>query len=92
MTSSLAPVRIAGRTLSHQNHICAFFNTREEQDKILLPFFKDAYDQGEKLFHIVDASLHEEHRCACRRGGIDVAKAEASGQLEIRDYEHSYPS
>lgn len=90
MTGSLAPVRLAGRTLSHTNHICAFFNSRDEQNKILMPFFKDGYDQGEKLFHVVDSRLHEEHRCACQRGGIDVDAAEASGQLEIHDWEDTY--
>ena len=58
MTRGLPPVRLAGRTLSHTNHICAFFNSRGEQRKVLMPFFKDGYDQGEKLFHVVDPLLH----------------------------------
>jgi len=87
MAESRAPVRLAGRTLSHTNHIRAFFHSREEQNKILMPFFKDGYDQDEKLFHVVDSRLHEEHRCACQHGGIDVDDAEASGQLEIHDWE-----
>jgi hypothetical protein len=90
VTTSLPAVRLAGRTLSHTNHICAFFNSREEQNKILMPFFKDGYDQGEKLFHIVDSHLQGEHRCACHQGGIDVDTAEASGQLEIHDWEETY--
>ena len=90
MSATLDPVRLAGRTLSHTNHICAFFNSPEEQYKVLMPFFKDGYDQGEMLFHIVDAHLHADHRCACRQGGIDVDKAEASGQLQIHDWEHTY--
>ncbi len=90
MHESLAPIRLAGRTLSHTNHICAFFNSPEEQYKILMPFFKDGYDQSEKLFHVVDSGLHEKHRCACQQGGIDVDKAEASGQLEIHDWESTY--
>jgi len=88
--TNLPPIRLAGRTLSRHNHICAFFNSREERDRIVLPYLKEAYDQGEKLFHIVDARLHEEHRSACRHCGIDVAGAEASGQLEIHEYEDTY--
>jgi hypothetical protein len=88
--TELPPVRIAGRTLSRHNHICAFFNSREERDRIVLPYLKEAYDQGEKLFHIVDARLHEDHRSACGHCGIDVAGAEASGQLEIHDYGDTY--
>jgi hypothetical protein len=90
VTENLAPVRLAGRTLSHTNHICAFFNSPEEQYKVLMPFFKDGYDQREKLFHVVDTPLHDNHRCACRQGGIDVSDAEASGQLEIHDWEETY--
>lgn len=85
-----APVRLAGRTLSNTNHVCAFFNSRDEQDKILMPFFKEGFDRGEKLFHIVDSRLHAEHRCSCERHGIDVDAAEASGQLEIRHWEDAY--
>jgi hypothetical protein len=84
------PVRLAGRTLKESRHICAFFNSREEQNKILMPFFKEGYERGEKLFHIVDSRLHDEHLCACEEGGIDVAGAEDDGQLEVRHWEDAY--
>jgi len=90
VTAKLDPVRLAGRTLSRTNHICAFFNSPEEQYKVLMPFFKDGYDQGEMLFHVVDSRLHEDHRCACQQGGIDVDEAEARGQLQINDWETTY--
>jgi hypothetical protein len=45
----------APHALAHQPHL-AFFDSREEQNKILRPFFKDGYDRGEKLFHVVDVS------------------------------------
>jgi hypothetical protein len=85
-----APVRLAGRTLKAHRHICAFFNSREEQNKILMPFFKEGYDRGEKLFHIVDSRHHDEHLCACGEGGIDVDAAQQSGQLEVRHWEDAY--
>ncbi|MFT3998031.1 MAG: MEDS domain-containing protein [Asticcacaulis sp.] len=90
MQETLNPVRLAGRTLSHTNHICAFFNSKEEQYKVLMPFFKDGYDQGEKLFHVVDSRLHDDHRCACRTGGIALDDAEGSGQVEISEWEQTY--
>ena len=90
MQETLNPVRLAGRTISHTNHICAFFNSKDEQYKVLMPFFKDGFDQGEKLFHVVDPKLHHDHRCACRKGGIGVDTAEADGQLEIGDWESTY--
>ncbi len=90
MPETLSPIRLAGRTISHTNHICAFFNSKEEQYKVLMPFFKDGFDQGEKLFHVVDPKLHHDHRCACRGGGIGVEQAESDGQLEIGDWESTY--
>lgn len=88
--STNRPVRLAGRTLRETRHICAFFHSREEQDQLLMPFFKEGYDRGEKLFHIVDSRLHNEHVDACRRYGIDVEAAGASGQLEVRHWEDAY--
>ena len=85
-----APVRLAGRTLKKTRHICAFFHSREEQDRVLMPFFKEGADRGEKLFHIVDGRKRAEHMAACACCGIDVEQAEASGQLEVRHWEDAY--
>lgn len=90
LRGSEAPVRLAGRTLKEARHVCAFFNSRDEQNKVLLPFFKEGFDRGEKLFHIVDARLHDDHLCACRSHGIDTEAALESGQLEVRHWEDAY--
>ena len=84
------PVHLAGRTLKQTRHICAFFHSRDEQNKVVMPFFKEGYDRGEKLFHVVDARLHAEHLCACQEFGIDVETAQESGQLEVRHWEDAY--
>lgn len=84
------PMRFAGRTLKETRHICAFFNSREDQNKVLMPFFKDGIDREEKIFHIVDARLHDDHMRACRGAGIDVDAAQQSGQLEVRHWEDAY--
>jgi hypothetical protein len=89
-TENAAPVRLAGRTLKQSRHVCAFFNSREEQDKTLMPFFKEGIDRGEKAFHIVDARLHDDHLLSCREGGIDVEAAQKNGQLEVRHWEDAY--
>lgn len=91
MTSgSDAPVRLAGRTLKDSRHICAFFHSREEQNRVLMPFFKEGIDRGEKAFHIVDSRLHDDHLCACRAAGIDVEAAQQNGQLDVRHWEDAY--
>jgi hypothetical protein len=88
--STAAPIRLAGRTLKETRHICAFFHSQEERNKILMPFFKEGFERGEKLFHIVDGRRRDEHLCACRDGGIDVDACERTGQLEVRTWEEAY--
>ena len=83
-------VHLAGRTLKQTRHVCAFFNSREEQNKVLMPFFKEGYDRGEKLFHIVDSRLHEDHLCACRDYGIDVESAVSRSQSNVLHWEDAY--
>lgn len=89
-SSTDLPIRLAGRTLRNTRHICAFFNSKEEQDKILMPFFKEGYERGEKLFHIVDSRHREEHLCTCKNHGIDVELAEERGQLQVLSWEDAY--
>lgn len=83
-------IRLAGRTLKETRHVCAFFNSREEQDKVLMPFFKEGFDRGEKIFHIVDGRQRDAHVCACRDWGMDTEAGLQSGQLEVRPWEAAY--
>lgn len=84
------PVRLAGRNLTATRHICAFFHSKEEQDAVLMPFFKEGADRGEKLFHIVDKNHRSAHIECCSRAGIEVEQAEQSGQLEVCVWEDAY--
>lgn len=84
------PIRLAGRTLKETRHICAFFHSKEERDKLLMPFFKEGFDRGEKIFHIVDGHHRDEHICGCRAAGMITEAAEEHGQLEVRTWEEAY--
>lgn len=85
-----SPVRLGGRTLKNNRHICAFFHSKEEQNKILMPFFKEGYDRGEKIFHIVDSKHRQDHICDCHNWGIDFEEAEENGQVEVCTWEDAY--
>jgi hypothetical protein len=85
-----APLHLAGRTLKATRHVCAFFQSREEQSRIVMPFFKEGLDRGEKLFHAVASDERDEHLSDCRAGGIDVEVAQKNGQLEVRTWEDTY--
>jgi MEDS: MEthanogen/methylotroph, DcmR Sensory domain len=84
------PIPFAGSVLDEQRHVCAFFHNADEEYRILLPFIKDGFDQGEKAFHIVDPKLREQHRRRLASAGIDVTAAETNGQFELRNWADAY--
>ena len=84
------PIRFAGSTLGSYRHICAFFNSPDEEYRVLLPFIKEGFERGEKAFHIVDPRLRIEHLKRLQSVGIEVAEAEKSGQFELLNWEDAY--
>ena len=83
-------VQFAGDTLGRQRHICAFFNSVDEEHRVLRSFIKEGLDRGEKAFHIVDPELREEHLKRLTEAGVSVERAMVSGQLEVRPWQHAY--
>lgn len=84
------PVHLAGATLQDHRHLCAFFQTPEERHRVLFPFVQEGLERGEKAIHIVDPACRAEHRSRLEAGGIDVARAEATGQLEVHGWDQVY--
>lgn len=83
-------IPFAGSFLCEKRHVCAFFHTPDEEYRVLLPFIKDGLERGQKAFHIVDPKLREEHLRRLSAAGIDVAEAERTGHLELRNWEDAY--
>ncbi len=83
-------VTLAGSALKQRCHACAFFHDREEEYRLLLPFVQEGFVQHDKIFQIVDARHRDERLRRIAGLGIDVASAEASGQLEVRPWENAY--
>lgn len=84
------PIRLAGASLSSQHHICAFFNTPEEEYRLLIPFIREGLDRGEKAFHIIDPIRYDDHFRRLADAGIDTEAANNRGQLEVRKWEEAY--
>jgi hypothetical protein len=78
-----------GRTFGRYRHICAFFNSVEEQHRVLRPFITDGFDQGHSAYHYIDPELREEHLRWLAEAGVDVPEAMGSGQLEVRPWPDS---
>jgi hypothetical protein len=90
MTETLEPVRLAGSVLGRSRHVCAFFHSKEEEYRVLMPFIKDGFEKGDRAFHVVDPTHRPAHLQRLVREGIDVPSAEATGQLEVRRWQEAY--
>jgi len=84
------PVRLAGSVLDRSRHVCAFFHSKNEEYRVLLPFIKEGFEHGDKAFHVVDPNLRSEHLRRLKEAGIDVEQAQQKGQLEVRRWEEAY--
>src|SRR4029077_11511600 len=80
-------VRLAGSVLDRSRHVCAFFHRKEEEYRVLLPFIKEGFEQGDRPFHIIAPRHRPEHLRRLQEAGINVAEAERKGQLEVRHWE-----
>jgi hypothetical protein len=90
MTETMQPVRLAGSVVNRASHICAFFHSKEEQYRVLMPFFKDGIDRGDRSFHILDPKHHDEHVRRLEQEGINVADAQAKGLLDLRTWDEAH--
>ena len=77
-------------SLGAHRHICAFFNGVDEEHRVLRSFIRDGFDRGERAFHIVDPDLRDDHLKRLSEAGIDVERALATGQLEVRPWQNAY--
>ena len=78
-------VRLAGGTLGPERHICALFNNRDEEHRVLRSFFTEGLDRGERAVHVVGPEQRHHHVARLREAGIDVEQAVARGQLAWTD-------
>jgi hypothetical protein len=53
-------------------------------------FIKDGLDAGEKGFHIVDPDLRDDHLKRLAQSDINVERAIATGQLDVRAWQEAY--
>jgi hypothetical protein len=87
MTTSAQSSQFTEDFSAHRGHICAFFNSVDEQHRVLQPFVKSGFDQRDKAYHLVDPEQREGHLRWLAEAGIDVPKATSTGQLEVRPWQ-----
>ena len=89
MESAEHSPQFTGTTTGQHRHICAFFNSVDEQHRVLGPFIKDGFDRGGKAYHYVDPELREEHLRWLTDAGVNVPEAMGTGQLEVQPWQES---
>ena len=90
MKATAAPIPFAGSTLGGYRHVCAFFNSLEEEYDTLLPFVRDGLERGERAYHVLPSQYREEHLERLRSAGIDVTAAQRRRQLEVATPQETY--
>jgi hypothetical protein len=87
MAAGSDAIQFAKGTLGREHHICAFFNSTDEQHSVLRSFITDGFERGDRAFHLVNPKQREEHLRRLTDSGIDVQAAMDSGQLEVQRFD-----
>lgn len=84
------PISFAGGTLERHRHVCAFFDSFDEELRVLGPFVREGLDRGERAYHIVDPDRREEYTARLTDAGIAVKAAVERGQFELATWDQAY--
>ncbi len=90
MKTAAPPIPFAGSHLDDVRHVCAFFNSEDEEYRVLLPFIKDGIECGHKAVHVVNPDQRHDHLKRLTGAGIDVDAAMHRGQFELRITTEAY--
>ena len=82
---------VCGRPLKHSAHICAFFDSREQEYDCLVPYFAEGLARGEQVVTIRDSCRCGDHVDALRSAGaFAVDDSIASNRLRVVASEETY--
>ncbi len=84
------PLTICGEVLHAPIHICAFFDSREEQYNVILPYILEGLGENEKVINILEGACHQEHCERLANAGVLVEEKLANGQLSVLASEDTY--
>lgn len=76
--------------LKPHQHLCQIYATPEEWKAAVTTFLITGLKKGEKCLHVVDTYTTDQVRAMLHGQGVDVAAAEASGQLVILHETEAY--
>jgi hypothetical protein len=71
--ASYAPIRLAGSQLGDQRHVWTFFDSEEDEYRVMFPFFRDGMARGERGVSIVPRS-HSDYREVLRTHPMAIVR------------------
>jgi hypothetical protein len=85
------PATVCGHPLTHSAHICAFFDSEQQEYSCLVPYFAEGLARGEQVVTIRDAGKCAAHVQKLRNSGaIPVDEATRSKRLRVMASEETY--
>ena len=84
------PILFAGGILDQYRHVCAFFDSPDEEHLVMAPFIREGLERGERAVHIVDPARRANYVRRLEDEGIAVAAAEARGPFELHTWDGTY--
>jgi MEDS: MEthanogen/methylotroph, DcmR Sensory domain len=87
---SARPIHFAGAVIDRYRHVCAFFTSVDEEQRVMAPFVREGIERGERAFHIVDPALREDYLRWLEGSGIPIGALLETTQFELRTWEEAY--
>ena len=88
---TLRPVTVCGHPLPCATHICAFFDSVEQEYDCLVPYFAEGLKQGEQVVTIRDAQEMAPHTRALQdRMDVRLDEPLRTGQFRVLASEETY--
>jgi hypothetical protein len=72
------------------SHVCQFYDTKEDQIRMLVPYFRQGLERNEVCVWLVADLTVDEARAALRAEVPDLDRYMARGQMHIRHYTELY--
>ncbi len=87
----LPPATVCGHPLAHSAHICAFFDSEQQEYACLVPYFAEGLARGEQVVTIRDSDRCAGHAAKLRASGaIPVDEAIRANRLRVVASEETY--
>jgi hypothetical protein len=79
-------VHLCGQDIPRPGHVCAFFDSREEEYAVLLPYLREGVMAGDDVLNVLDENRLPDHKARLAQAGIRPD----SGRVSVASSEETY--